>query len=363
MSSREDYFDIDSIENDIDRAYHCGINFYACRKPGDDKFVFGASTHICSVKKRTGFVVAPFDDSKELKPFLIPNDYGVDFPSEYSGRRNYCVNASSTSYEDYLRQANTIIDYLKRNGGKVVLSKIIVKQLNLSVGKLFSLLAETYHKAFVFCFYTADTGLWLGATPELLLDVKSGEIATMALAGTRPANSKMAWDDKCIEEQQIVTDYISSCLNSKGLRLSVGDPHLRVAGPVEHICTDIKAEIPNDCDLWSLVSDLSPTPALAGYPKRIAMRMISEIECHDREYYGGYVGLVESETRMSLFVNLRSMAYDGLWCKIFVGGGLTAASVAENEWEETEFKSQTLLKVIESRLLTAQRDDMNVIRH
>ena len=41
------------------------------------------------------------------------------------------------------------------------------------------------------------------------------------------------------------------------------------------------------------------------------------------------------------------MAYvDGV-CNIYVGGGLTSQSVAEDEWQETEFKSQTLLKVIE----------------
>jgi isochorismate synthase len=31
---------------------------------------------------------------------------------------------------------------------------------------------------------------------------------------------------------------------------------------------------------------------------------------------------------------------------IYVGGGITASSIAEKEWEETENKSQTLLKLL-----------------
>ena len=36
---------------------------------------------------------------------------------------------------------------------------------------------------------------------------------------------------------------------------------------------------------------------------------------------------------------------------LFVGGGLTLDSVAEEEWNETELKSQTLLSVLQNREL------------
>ena len=51
---------------------------------------------------------------------------------------------------------------------------------------------------------------------------------------------------------------------------------------------------------------------------------------------------------------LRSMAYDGERCAIYVGGGYTSQSNALDEWKETEIKSKTLIDVIENHNLNIQ---------
>ena len=348
MNSKANSSDIAIITDAIGRALRQRLNFFAYRLPADKQAYFGASSRITFDRDTTGFVVAPFVEQESAQSFVIPAQYGIDFPEDVTSEEDsvaYAIEAA-TCYEDYLGQANRIIEHLKQNGGKIVLSRLIGKRQELNIGSIFDILTETYPNAFVFCYFTPKTGVWIGASPELLLKSADNQLATMSLAGTRPIGSTTEWDDKCIEEQQIVTDYICDTLRSEGLSPQVSDRYSRQAGPVEHICNDIKANLNTTTDLWKVVDRLSPTPALSGYPKQQAISLIGEIERHRRRYYGGYIGPI-SETSIALYVNLRSMAYvDGV-CNIYVGGGLTSQSVAEDEWQETEFKSQTLLKVIE----------------
>src|SRR5690606_32430057 len=60
--------------------------------------------------------------------------------------------------------------------------------------------------AFRYCFYSEQTGMWMGATPEKLLSVTNRMLTTMSLAGTQPyiEDSPIEWGQKEIDEQQFV---------------------------------------------------------------------------------------------------------------------------------------------------------------
>ena len=352
MNSKANSSDTNIISSTINRALYQRLNFFAYRLPADKEVYFGASACVTADRNCEGFVVAPFIESEASQYFVIPCQYGIDFPVNATSSENdtaYPIE-TGTRYDDYLCQANHIIKHLKQNGGKIVLSRLIVRHQKLNIGSIFNTLTETYPNAFVFCYFTPKTGLWIGASPELLLKSTDKQLSTMSLAGTRTVDSDIDWDEKCLEEQQIVTDYICHTLQAEGLMPQVSDRYCRKAGPVEHICNDIKAELTQSTDLWRIVDRLSPTPALSGFPKENALAMIRNVELHDRRYYGGYVGPI-SKTSIALYVNLRSMSYIDEICNVYVGGGLTSQSVAEDEWSETEFKSKTLLKAIEKSLL------------
>ena len=53
---------------------------------------------------------------------------------------------------------------------------------------------------------------------------------------------------------------------------------------------------------------------------------------------------INNET--NLYVNLRCMQINQDHISLYIGGGITAASMAEKEWEETQRKAQTLLVVL-----------------
>ena len=97
---------------------------------------------------------------------------------------------------------------------KVVLSRVLnVDYSGRSPVAIFKELIEAYPNAFVYCWFHPKVGLWLGATPELLLSLKRNQLKTVSLAGTLNASDHAEWSPKEIHEQQIVTDFIVSQLH------------------------------------------------------------------------------------------------------------------------------------------------------
>jgi isochorismate synthase len=81
-------------------------------------------------------------------------------------------------------------------------------------------------------------------------------------------------------------------------------------------------------------------------PRKESLKLIRMLEKHNREYYAGFLGPVGINNQLTLFVNLRCMKVLADRLALFVGGGITADSVPEEEWMETEIKAETLLTVI-----------------
>jgi isochorismate synthase len=81
-------------------------------------------------------------------------------------------------------------------------------------------------------------------------------------------------------------------------------------------------------------------------PYRLSLDLLMKLEKHHREYYAGYLGPIGIDGKTDLFVNLRCMKVLPKHLALFIGGGITADSIPEEEWQETEIKADTLLSVI-----------------
>ena len=232
-----------------------------------------------------------------------------------------------------------------RRDGKTVISRVICSGPVSDEEGVFNRLCAMYPDACVFKFSTSPTGTWVGASPELLLEAGGGMLRTMSLAGTRPAGTAGDWDAKNLHEQQLVTSFILDTLRKHNLQPATLPVESRVAGNIEHLLTQIEAPLPADWStgrLAQLLHDLSPTPALGGYPREEAMQLINRLEQHQRGYYGGFFGHIKSADDFRLNVNLRSALLTPEATYIFAGGGITADSVPEEEWEETCRKANTV---------------------
>lgn len=230
---------------------------------------------------------------------------------------------------------------------KVVLSRIFgLKAQNISWVDVANELWETYPHAFGYLFYTPETGAWLGATPETLLQIKpNGMFYTHALAGTIRKGEK--WDEKNREEHEMVADFIAEKLTRHAIKYSREKRDELVFGDIVHLCTVFHGELSKDFDINDLLKDMAPTPAVAGLPKDEAIETINNFEDFNRGCYGGYMTL-ESEGGSYSFVTLRCVNFNPKTgdAAVYAGGGITAKSDAEAEVAETHRKTEKILQAI-----------------
>jgi len=248
-----------------------------------------------------------------------------------------------TPHKEYITICSDLIDFLNHNElDKVILSRLKKVDTNFNPIELFKILNKIYTNTFNCLISIEGVGTWIGSTPELLLSSNEDRFKTVSIAGTK--RSEVAkWGEKELEEQQIVTDYISKTLQNNSISFLKSDTKTIKAGHVFHLQTKFEGEINNN--LSHLIKALHPTPATCGLPKLEAKSHIESIEQHDRKFYTGFLGPT-SKTNSKLFVNLRCLEIQKQHSFLYLGGGITAQSIAEDEWNETENKANTLLEAI-----------------
>lgn len=340
----------EAFEEEIRSAFISGLSFYAYRFPGDSMMCYGSSEGYVEGIGVPGFSIGFFAPDK---PFItIPYD-GIKRKEETQSF--YTMPSDSTSYESYSREVKEIIAALKEGkGDKVVASRVIVMDKDFDIADKFYELSQRFPEAFVFCFSTPATGCWIGASPELLLEGKENEFKTMALAGTRRAFSEeRPWDEKNIEEQRIVSDYICEKLAQHGMNAVIKETYTKTTGEIEHICTPISAKFQlNDTKngnmtLEKLLRDMSPTPALCGSPKEFALTEIKNLENFDRGCYGGFCGPFHSIGDFTFHVVLRCASVNERSYCVYAGGGITDRSEVSSEWHETAMKASNTFGISE----------------
>ncbi len=313
-----------------------------------------------------GFLVAPFVYGDNAQAFLIKPDVYVngspkpgdieqiDALESLPVVSNESHVPEEVGHDEYVKQISSITEKISQgNFEKVVLSrvKIIKGKYVHHLKDIFNQLCELYPNAFVYIF-NAGPNLWVGATPEPLLKARNGSMHTVSLAGTRPLNEQNlnigAWNSKERLEQEYVTRYITKVLSRFNLiDVELVGPYTKRAGNLVHLRTDFSFPSEGLRDKLGLfLSELHPTPAVCGMPRRESIELIQELEKHHREYYAGFLGPVGIGNELTIFVNLRCMKVLPDRLALFVGGGITADSAIEDEWLETEIKAETLLSVI-----------------
>lgn len=292
-------------------------------------------------EKPSGFVVSDFLHEQTFH-FKETSEFNPVFDFHYSKEIPTVI-----SRRDYQIEAQAFLNSFPLLGvEKGVFSRI--KQTPFQGEKafdLFHVLESTYPNAFCYLISSEEFGTWIGATPELLMNQEGMVCKTVALAGTHGENEEHEWTPKELEEHAFVVDAIKESLErNQCVEIESEGPYVVQAGPVQHLKTDFKALLTRP-NAWSIALDLHPTPAVCGTPRRNAIQAIASREMHDRKLYTGFIGLFE-EGNTNLFVNLRCAQLFQDKAFLYVGGGFTIDSIPDLEWEETEHKAETLMRVM-----------------
>tara|TARA_B100001287_G_scaffold261698_1_gene250988 strand:+ start:40080 stop:41075 length:996 start_codon:yes stop_codon:yes gene_type:complete len=262
----------------------------------------------------------------------------IDSPKE--------IKINSTNKKSYIDTVNkTILKCKKEEISKCIISRIITEKININnFFSLYQKLTNQYQHGLKYILNHPEHGMWIGISPETLIkgNNKNG-FYSHALAGSKGLKSKKEWTNKEIKEHQFVADYIEEKIKLYGQIIKISNRYEKAAGNVVHLNQDFYFKIKTD--LFDFINRLHPTPAIAGIPLNKSLDFISKTETHSRSFYSGFIGTMKKDS-CSLYVNLRCGRITQNEIQIFVGGGITEKSIPNDEYLETEIKSQTLLSVI-----------------
>ncbi len=198
----------------------------------------------------------------------------------------------------------------------------------------------------------------LGASPELLVRVRDGEVVTRPIAGTRPRSddpvrdveleADLRADEKELAEHAMLVDLAR---NDVGRIAEVGSVEWPVLYDVEryshvmHMVSEVRGRLASGYDAFDAVRATFPAGTLSGAQKVRAMESIAALEGEQRGPYGGAVGFF-SPTDVEAAITIRSVVLRDGVAYVHAGAGIVADSVPERESAEVAAKAGAVLAAL-----------------
>lgn len=296
------------------------------------------------------FIISEFNEGNsilQLIPSVIKLNEEINFDSlKFHFNDDLPINLNQKEYCDLIKKG---IDKIKSNPHfkKVVLARTETSCKTLNIERSYNNLCENYPNAFVYLLSSEATGTWLGASPEVFLDINQNKIKTVALAGTISSEIKETnWSNKEIIEHKRVEEFIEDVFDRLDQKYEKDGPKTLEIGNLKHILSEYSIEINDEIRVSQIIQELNPTSATGGIPKNESCEFIKTKEQFDRKYYTGILGPVYRNKSAKLFVNLRCVQIHSGKITQYAGAGITNESIPKNEWMETLNK----MKMIKSKL-------------
>ncbi|MCI0182114.1 MAG: isochorismate synthase [Acidibacillus sp.] len=233
---------------------------------------------------------------------------------------------------------------------KVVLARRVVLQRkqSFSMGTALRDLQMRYRSGVLFAVMWKNQ-IFMGATPERLVQSTNGHIQIDCLAGTtirgqdeqadRELARNLLESSKDRNEHAHVLNGIVQDVQDIVRNLTFPEiPVIRQLANVQHLYTPVSGDISHESTVLDLVLRLHPTPAVAGLPKRAAMQEIRSQEGMDRGFYAGPLGFMDVKGDGAFNVALRCALIDDQQAVLFAGAGIVSDSNPLAEFAETKWK-------------------------
>ena len=200
----------------------------------------------------------------------------------------------------------------------------------------------------------------VGASPEILVRLREGEVTIRPVAGTRPRGATadedraleadLLGDPKELAEHLMLLDLGR---NDVGRVAKIGTVRPTEQFIVErfshvmHITSNVVGELRDGQDALSALLAGLPAGTVSGAPKVRAMEIIDELEPEKRGVYAGGVGYFAANGEMDMCIALRTGVVKDGALYIQAGGGVVYDSDPAAEYEETVNKSRALQRAAE----------------
>ncbi|MBA4489508.1 anthranilate synthase component I [Paracoccus sp. S1E-3] len=200
----------------------------------------------------------------------------------------------------------------------------------------------------------------VGASPEILVRLRDGEVTIRPIAGTRPRGANEAEDraleaDLLADRKELAEHLMLLDLgrNDVGRVARIGTVHpteqfvIERYSHVMHIVSNVVGELREGEDALSALLAGLPAGTVSGAPKVRAMQIIDELEPEKRGVYGGAVGYFAANGEMDMCIALRTGVIKDGQLYVQAGGGVVYDSDPEGEYQETVNKSRALIRAAE----------------
>ena len=212
---------------------------------------------------------------------------------------------------------------------------------------------------YMFFLQFGDTYL-VGASPEMLVQVQDGKVATRPIAGTKPRGAD-AQEDKRLEKELSADEkeraehvmLVDLGRNDIGRISRIGSVKVPRFMEVEHyshvmhLVSEVTGDLRPEYGAMSALRSCLPAGTLSGAPKVRAMQIISELEHDRRGPYGGAAGYISYNGNLDTAIIIRTIIVKDGMAHLQAGAGIVADSVPETEYHESLAKAKVLMAAID----------------
>ena len=313
------------------------------------------------------------EDRHEQRTYLIAN--GItreaaklldEMESRINGKPVYMQKESDTEYpievqpnfakDEYKQAVDRMIRYIIE--GDIYITNM-TQQLTVKSDKVpldvFYDLRENNPSPFGGYFDYGDFQI-VCASPERFLKMQKGHVNTRPIKGTRKRGETPEEDmfmrtelensEKDKSELLMIVDLERNDLNRVCRPGSVKVTELfsvEEYATVFHLVSDIEGDLEESKNVMDLLEAAFPGGSITGAPKYRAMEIIDELENNKRNLYTGSIGYLTLDGGCDFNIVIRTALYKDGKYYLGVGGGITAESDLEFEYEETLQKAKAVL--------------------
>ena len=316
------------------------------------------------------------EDRQEQRTYLIAN--GItgeaaklmdEMETRINGKPVYMQKESDTEYpievqpnfakDEYKQAVDRMIRYIIEGDIYIV---NMTQQLTVKSDKVpldvFYDLRENNPSPFGGYFDYGDFQI-VCASPERFLKMQKGHVNTRPIKGTRKRGETPEEDmlmrtelensEKDKSELLMIVDLERNDLNRVCNPGSVKVTELFTVeeyATVFHLVSDIEGDLEESKNIMDLLEAAFPGGSITGAPKYRAMEIIDEMENNKRNLYTGSIGYLTLDGDCDFNIVIRTALHKDGKYYLGVGGGITAESDLEFEYEETLQKAKAVLQAM-----------------
>ncbi|WP_440909458.1 anthranilate synthase component I [Candidatus Pelagibacter sp.] len=324
-----------------------------------------------NLKKKIHYIINVFKDEKisnyqkkfeeiKLQINQIINQSSVSIDQDTKIKSNQVVKVkSNTPKKRFLSMVNKAKEYIKIGDiFQVVLSQRFEANLTKKPLEIYKKLRLTNPSPFMFYFNFSDFQI-IGASPEILVRLRDGNITVRPIAGTRP-RGKTTKEDKFFEKDLLkdkkeLSEHLMLLdlgRNDAGKVSKINTVKVTESFIIEryshvmHIVSNVIGKYDKKFSKFKSLLAGFPAGTVSGAPKIRAMEIIDELENTKRKVYAGGIGYFSANGEFDTCIALRTAVAKKNKFYVQAGAGIVADSKPIKEYEETVNKAKALINAL-----------------